>query len=60
MTALHALQMTVGIGILGVLFFRRLLGRFNLAYYTPIEIGALYWHFIDVVWVFLYAILYIP
>jgi cytochrome c oxidase subunit 3 len=47
-------------GILGVLFFRTLLGRFNAAYHTPIEIGGLYWHFIDVVWVFLYAIFYIP
>ncbi|MBV8832779.1 MAG: cytochrome c oxidase subunit 3 family protein [Acidobacteriaceae bacterium] len=60
MTGLHALHMTIGIGILGVLFFRTLLGRFNAAYHTPIEIGGLYWHFIDVVWVFLYAIFYIP
>ncbi len=60
MTGLHALHMTIGLGILGVLFFRTLLGRFSAAYYTPIEIGGLYWHFIDIVWVFLYAIFYIP
>lgn len=60
MTGLHALHMTVGIGILSVLLFRTLLGSFSAEYYTPLELGGLYWHFIDIVWVFLYAIFYIP
>jgi cytochrome c oxidase subunit 3 len=34
--------------------------RFNESYYTPIRNLSLYWHFVDVIWVFLYAILYIP
>jgi len=60
MTGLHALHMTIGLGIVGVLFFRSMLGSFSAEYYTPIDLGGLYWHFIDIVWVFLYAIFYIP
>jgi cytochrome c oxidase subunit 3 len=60
MTALHATHMLVGEGVLLVLLVRSLIGTFSSAYYTPIEIGGLYWHFVDIVWVFLYAIFYIP
>lgn len=60
MTGLHALHMTIGICILGVLFCRSLLGQFSAEYHTPIDLGGLYWHFIDIVWVFLYAIFYMP
>jgi cytochrome c oxidase subunit 3 len=60
MTGLHALHMTIGLGILSVLLFRTFIGSFSAEYYTPIELGGLYWHFIDIVWIFLYAIFYIP
>jgi cytochrome c oxidase subunit 3 len=60
MTGLHAIHMTIGLGILAVLLFRTILGTFSAEYYTPIEIGGLYWHFIDIVWIFLYAIFYLP
>lgn len=60
MTGLHALHMTIGLGILSVLLFRSFLGSFTAEYHTPIDLGGLYWHFIDIVWVFLYAIFYIP
>jgi cytochrome c oxidase subunit 3 len=60
MTGLHALHMTIGLGILSVLLFRTFLGCFTAEYHTPIDMGGLYWHFIDIVWVFLYAIFYIP
>ncbi len=60
MTGLHAIHMTIGIGILCVLTFRALLGSFSAEYNTPVEMGGLYWHFIDIVWIFLYAIFYIP
>jgi cytochrome c oxidase subunit III len=60
MTGLHALHMTVGLGILSVLLFRTFVGSFSAEYHTPIDLGGLYWHFIDIVWVFLYAIFYIP
>ncbi len=60
MTGLHAVHMTIGLSILFVLWVRSLLGAFTAEYYTPIEMGGLYWHFIDIVWVFLYAIFYVP
>jgi cytochrome c oxidase subunit 3 len=60
MTGLHALHMTIGIGMLLVLLYRTLLGSFSASYHTTIDLGGLYWHFIDIVWVFLYAIFYIP
>lgn len=60
MTGLHAFHMIIGIGVLSVLFFRSLLGSFSAEYHTPVDLGGLYWHFIDIVWVFLYAIFYIP
>lgn len=60
MTGLHAIHMTIGEGILGVLLFRTGIGTFSEKYHTPIDLGGLYWHFIDIVWVFLYAIFYIP
>jgi cytochrome c oxidase subunit 3 len=60
MTGLHAIHMLVGIGVVSVLAIRAAIGRISARYYTPIEIGGLYWHFVDIVWVFLYAIFYIP
>ena len=59
MTGLHALHMIVGIGLLMATLIRNLAGQITAAYYTPIEVAGLYWHFIDVIWVFLYGIFYI-
>jgi cytochrome c oxidase subunit 3 len=60
MTGLHAIHMIIGIGLLSVLCVRTTAGAFNDIYYTPIEAAGLYWHFVDIVWVFLYAIFYLP
>jgi cytochrome c oxidase subunit III len=60
MTGLHATHMLIGEGVLLVLLIRSLTGTFTAEYHTPVEIGGLYWHFVDIVWVFLYAIFYIP
>lgn len=60
MTGLHAFHMIVGIGVVSALALRTIFGRISAFYHTPIEIGGLYWHFVDIVWVFLYAIFYIP
>lgn len=60
MTGLHAVHMLIGIGILGLLLLRTAAGSFSAEYYTPIEATGLYWHFVDIVWVFLYAIFYLP
>jgi cytochrome c oxidase subunit III len=60
MTGLHALHMIVGISLLSIMLVRSFFGSFSAAYHTPIDISGLYWHFVDMVWVFLFAIFYIP
>jgi cytochrome c oxidase subunit 3 len=60
MTGLHALHMIIGIGLLSAMLLRTFLGSFSAEYHTPIDLTGLYWHFVDTVWVFLFAIFYIP
>ena len=59
MTGLHALHMTIGITLVVVFALRTAAGSFNSEYYTPLEAIGLYWHFVDIIWVFLFAIFYI-
>jgi cytochrome c oxidase subunit III len=59
MTGLHAAHMIIGLGIMTVLVVMTLRGRFSPAYQTPIEISGLYWHFVDIVWIFLFPLLYL-
>ncbi|MBP1634603.1 MAG: ctaE [Acidobacteria bacterium] len=59
MTGLHALHMVIGLGILAVLLFMAWRGRFSPAWHTPVEISGLYWHFVDIVWIFLFPLLYL-
>jgi len=59
MTGLHGLHVILGMGLLtwGLLLARR--NRFSGRYYTPIEMGALYWHLVDLVWIYLFPLLYL-
>jgi len=59
MTGLHALHMIVGIGVMAVLTIMAQRGRFTPEYYNPIECAGLYWHFVDIVWIFLFPLLYL-
>jgi Heme/copper-type cytochrome/quinol oxidase, subunit 3 len=59
LTGLHALHMIIGVGILAVITFRAYRGRFSPDYYSPVEISGLYWHFVDIVWIFLFPFLYL-
>jgi len=59
MTGLHALHMVIGIAILTVLTIMTARGRFSSEYYAPLEISGLYWHFVDIVWIFLFPLLYL-
>ncbi len=59
MTGLHALHMVIGITLLGVIAWLAWRGRFSAEYFTPVEIAGLYWHFVDIVWVFLFPLLYL-
>jgi len=58
LTGLHALHMIIGMGVLGIQAFLVQRGRF-VEYPTPIELTGLYWHFVDIVWIFLFPILYL-
>jgi len=59
MTGLHALHMIIGLGIFAWLFYAAWKGRFTPEYHTPIEIGGLYWHFVDIIWIYLFPLLYL-
>ena len=59
MTGLHGLHMLVGFGVLGYMFVCARRGMFTPEYYTPIEVTGLYWHFVDIVWIFLFPLLYL-
>jgi cytochrome c oxidase subunit 3 len=59
LTGLHATHMVIGIVILGVLWSAANRGAFSDAYFTPVEVTGLYWHFVDIVWVFLFPLLYL-
>jgi cytochrome c oxidase subunit 3 len=59
MTGLHALHMIVGIGVMLIMVWLSTRGRFSLDYYVPIEVTGLYWHFVDIVWIFLFPLLYL-
>jgi cytochrome c oxidase subunit III len=49
----------VGLGILTVLVIMTARARFSPEYYAPLEISGLYWHFVDIVWIFLFPLLYL-
>jgi cytochrome c oxidase subunit 3 len=59
MTGLHALHMIVGIGLMTVITWMAWQGKFDAEYYTPVEMSGLYWHFVDIVWIFLFPLLYL-
>jgi cytochrome c oxidase subunit 3 len=59
MTGLHALHMIIGIALLAILAWRARRGVFSSEYYTPIDMTGLYWHFVDIVWIFLFPLLYL-
>ena len=59
MTGLHALHVVAGIVVISWLLVRSLKGQFNREYFTPVDLGGLYWHVVDVIWIFLFPLLYL-
>jgi cytochrome c oxidase subunit 3 len=59
MTGLHALHMVIGLGILAWMLWWSYRGTITPEYPSPIEISGLYWHFVDIVWIFLFPLLYL-
>jgi len=59
MTGLHALHVIAGIVVLTWLLVRAAHGDFGTHYFTPVDLGGLYWHLVDVIWIFLFPLLYL-
>lgn len=59
LTGLHALHMIIGIVLLGVIAIKAWRGRYSAHNFIPVESSGLYWHFVDIVWVFLFPLLYL-
>jgi cytochrome c oxidase subunit 3 len=59
MTGLHGLHVVVGMTILGWVLYKNQKGAFSPQYFTPVDLGALYWHLVDLVWIYLFPLLYL-
>lgn len=59
MTGLHGIHVLIGIGLIVWLMYRSSKGEFNSEFYTPVEMVGLYWHFVDLVWIFLFPLFYL-
>ena len=59
MTGMHALHMIIGIAILGFMIFRARAGAYTTGHVTFVENFGLYWHFVDIIWIFLFPLLYL-
>ena len=59
MTGLHGIHVLTGMGLISWLLFRTIRGDFNENYYTPVEGVGLFWHIVDLVWIFLFPLLYL-
>ena len=59
MTGIHALHMIIGLGIMSVMLWWTWRGTITKDYSNPIEVSGLYWHFVDIVWIFLFPLLYL-
>ena len=59
MTGLHALHMIIGMGIIAPIMYWAWKGRYSPEYHAPVENFGLYWHFVDIIWIFLFPLLYL-
>ncbi|MEQ9090667.1 MAG: cytochrome c oxidase subunit 3 family protein, partial [Balneola sp.] len=59
MTGIHALHIIIGVGIMIWIYIRARKNEFGSEYYTPVEMTGLYWHLVDVIWIFLFPLLYL-
>jgi cytochrome c oxidase subunit III len=59
MTGVHAIHVTVGVCVISVMARLAARNKFSAAYHTPVELTGLYWHFVDIIWIFLYPLLYL-
>ncbi|MCG3208418.1 MAG: Quinol oxidase subunit 3 [Anaerolineae bacterium] len=58
-TGLHAIHMIIGVGVLTYFLIKAIMGRYNSLNYDPVEMVGLYWHFVDIAWVFIFPLYYL-
>jgi len=59
MTGLHGLHVIIGMIVLGWVLMRAVRGDFDDGYYLPVDLGGLYWHLVDLIWIYLFPLLYL-
>ncbi|MEX0742272.1 MAG: cytochrome c oxidase subunit 3 [Phycisphaeraceae bacterium] len=59
MTGLHGIHVIIGMGLIGWIMLRVKQGEFNSEYNAPVDLVGLYWHLVDLVWIFLFPLLYL-
>jgi len=59
MTGLHGIHVLAGMGLISWLLVGALRGRYGPGYFTPVDLGGLYWHLVDLIWIFLFPLLYL-
>lgn len=59
MTGLHGIHVLAGVVMLVILLWGAILGKYDANYYTPVDLGGLYWHIVDLVWIYLFPLLYL-
>jgi len=59
MTGMHALHMIIGIALLGFMIVRARAGAYTTGHVTYVENFGLYWHFVDIIWIYLFPLLYL-
>jgi cytochrome c oxidase subunit III len=59
LTGLHGVHVLIGIGVLAWILLRNNRGEFNKEFWTPVDLSALYWHLVDLIWIFLFPLLYL-
>lgn len=59
MTGIHALHVIAGMAVIAWMLVRTAKGEFSAEYYTPLEISGLYWHLVDIIWIFVFTLLYL-
>ena len=59
MTGLHGVHVLIGMGVIAWIMRRTIRGEFGPHFYTPVELVGFYWHFVDLVWIYLFPLLYL-
>ncbi|MDX2200700.1 MAG: cytochrome c oxidase subunit 3 [Phycisphaerae bacterium] len=59
MTGLHGIHVVIGMIVIAWLLYRAMKGEFGPEYFTPVDLGGLYWHLVDLIWIYLFPLLYL-